>query len=178
MSTPIAHSLAGISIYLFYKKKKYTPNKWLLILYCIIVSLLPDIDFICITNNGIEFSSIYHHQITHSILFIFILSLVAWCIGGKRLGIITCWCLLIHNLIDYFTMDDNIPPAGIMFLYPFSTKCFISPVTFWVGNQHQTLKDTISMPSLISMGYDLITMGLILLIIVILIKMMRLKMEG
>jgi len=177
MSTPVAHSLGGISVYLL-SKKKNTPNdnKWLFILYCIIVSNLPDIDFICITNGGIEFSSIYHHQITHSITFIFILSLVAYFTGGLRLAIITFWCVGLHYLIDYFTFD-NIPPKGIMFLYPFSRKYFIAPITFWFGNKHQTLGETVSIPSLISMGYDLITMGLIGLIVVILRRIVKFKEE-
>ncbi|MDI6735252.1 MAG: hypothetical protein QME42_03500 [bacterium] len=59
MSTPISHSLAGINVYLL-SKKKNTIN-WLLILYCIIVSSLPDIDFICMTNEGIKFGNTYHH---------------------------------------------------------------------------------------------------------------------
>ncbi|MFH1562815.1 MAG: metal-dependent hydrolase [Nitrospirota bacterium] len=173
MSTPIGHCIGGVGIYLL-SKKKNTPD-WLLILYSIIVSNLPDIDFICITNSGIKFSGIYHHQITHSITFIVILSLVALIAGGRRLGIITFWCLTIHNLIDYFTFD-GIPPKGIMFLAPFSKEYFISPIALWYGNKHQTLWETISIPSLISMGYDLITMGLIVLIVVIL-KKVEVKVE-
>ncbi|MEW6095420.1 MAG: metal-dependent hydrolase [bacterium] len=177
MSTPIAHSLGGVSVYLLSKKKNTPKNNWLLILYCIIVSNLPDIDFICLTNGGIKFSSIYHHQITHSITFIFILSLVAYFTSGLRLGIITFWCLGIHDLIDYFTFD-SIPPSGIMFLYPFSKEYFISPITFWFGNKHQTLGDTIAIPSLISMGYDLITVGLITTMVVILRRWVRFKEES
>lgn len=167
MSTPVAHSVGGISVYLL-SKKKNTSNDWLLIFYSIIVSNIPDIDLICITNEGIKFSIIYHHQITHSITFIFILSLVAAITAGRGLGIITFWCLAIHNLMDYFTFDgDGIPPSGIMFLSPFSKEYFMSPVSLWYGNEHQSLWKTISIPSLISMGYDLITMGLILLIVII-----------
>ncbi len=169
MSTPIAHSLAGVNVYLLFKKKN-TPNNWLLIWYCIIVSSLPDIDFICITNSGLTFSSIYHHQVTHSMVFIFVLSLVASITSGRKLGMITFWCLGIHDLLDYFTFDA-IPPAGIMFLYPFSNEYFISPITIWFGNKHNTLMEIISIPSLISMGYDLITMGLIVFMVVILIKL-------
>lgn len=166
MSTPIGHSLGGVSVYLL-SKKKTTPQKWFLILYCLIVSNLPDIDFIYITNTGIEFNGIYHHQITHSITFIFILSLLACLTMDKRLGIITFWCLLLHDLIDYFTFD-NIPPVGIMFLYPFSKEYFTSPIPLWFGIKHQTLGDITSIPSLISLGYDLISMGLIILIVIIL----------
>jgi len=168
MSTPIGHSLSGLGIYLLSQKKNTTNNnKWLLLLYCIIVSIIPDIDFISITNGKIEFSSLYHHQVTHSITFIFILSLVAYFTGRLRLGVITFWCLLLHNLVDYFTFD-NIPPRGIMFLYPFSKEYFISPITLWFGIFHQTLGNIISIPSLMSMGYDLITIGLITLIIMLL----------
>ncbi|MEW6606317.1 MAG: metal-dependent hydrolase [bacterium] len=176
MSTPIAHSLTGINVYLV-SKNKNTINNRLLILYCLIVSNLPDIDFFCITTNGIKWSPLYHHQVTHSIIFMLILSLIAWLTGGQRLGIITLWCLGLHNLIDYFTFD-TIPPKGIMLLYPFSKQYFISPVTFWCGSEHQTLGDTVSFISLISMGYDLITVGLITFIVIISKRIYELRREN
>lgn len=175
MATPIGHSLVGVTIYLLYKKKD-TSTMWFSLLYCIIVSNLPDIDFICLTNTGIKFSGIYHHQVTHSITFIFILSLVAYVFMGVKWGIITGVCLFLHNLLDYFTFD-NLPPVGIMFLYPFSKEYFISPISFWFGNEHRTLGDTISILSLISMGYDLITLGLFLLIGLVVRRWRKLKME-
>jgi len=131
MSTPIGHSLAGVSIcfltstYLCPLQGRGLRRGWKSLLFCAIIACLPDIDFL----PGIFVGNInyYHHKGTHSIFFALVMSLAVWAVArGKnrvKWGFLTFILILSHLAIDYITIDLG-APFGIPLLWPFSGKYF------------------------------------------------------
>ncbi len=122
MSTPVGHSLVGVSI-CFLVLRKF--SDWKTLLFCAIAACLPDIDFL----PGIFAGNMnyYHHRGTHSIFFAFIVSLAVWALAKKKngfkLGSIAFILVLSHLAIDYIAID-RAAPFGIPLLWPFSGKYF------------------------------------------------------
>ncbi len=121
MSSPIAHSLAGLGIgFLSWRKVFKTTLTWKAVLFCVVVANLPDFDVI----PGIFAGDInlYHHDYTHTFLFAFIVSLVVFAAGAKnrmKWAYMAFLLVLSHFLIDYITIDRS-PPIGLPLLWPFS----------------------------------------------------------
>lgn len=141
MPTPVGHSLAGISIYLLLAKKLLAKkgqltrfNKWLAILFCILLSNLPDIDLLNLSTSGPIFSWENHHGPTHSIAMAIVTAMLVGGVvrmrGGQSLNWfkITFWCVSLHSFLDYFGVN-----RGVMLLYPFSEQYFSSPVRVFYG---------------------------------------------
>jgi inner membrane protein len=131
MCTPVGHSLSGVTIYYILNANKIRvegkvePRK--LFLY-IMLSNLPDIDFIpgIISGNP----NMYHHIVSHSILFLLLISLLLSFLvkihknKTSNFGIIAL-LLLSHTIIDFFTEDTSLP-RGIDLFWPYQ-RYFISP---------------------------------------------------
>ena len=137
MSTPIGHSLAGVSVY-FLTRTYLLPlqwgglrRRWKALLFCAIIACLPDIDFL----PGIFAGNInyYHHKGTHSIFFAFIVSLVVCILWKKRnslkFGFLTFILVLSHLAIDYVAID-HVAPFGIPLLWPFCERYFYFKYAF------------------------------------------------
>ncbi len=139
MSSPVGHSLAGVSIYFLTRAYLLRApfikggwgiwgglrRGWKTVLFCIIIACLPDIDFF----PGIFIGNInyYHHRGTHSIVFAIIVSLAVWALSrkknGLKLGFLVLMLLLSHLAIDCISID-HLAPFGIPILWPISGKYF------------------------------------------------------
>ena len=137
MSSPIGHSLAGLSIcfltpnYLLHLQGGGLRTGWKTLLFCIIIACLPDIDFL----PGIFVGNInyYHHKGTHSIFFALVISLAVWAVAKKnnrvKWGFLAFMLILSHLAIDYVAID-HIAPFGMPLLWPISGKYFYFKYAF------------------------------------------------
>ena len=137
MSTPVGHSVTGISI--CFLTCSYLPSLqvgglrkgWKTLVFCIVVACLPDIDFL----PGIFVGNInyYHHRGTHSIFFALIVSLTVCAVvrkkAGLKWGLLTFILILSHLAIDYIAID-TVAPFGMPLLWPFSGEYFCSEYAF------------------------------------------------
>ncbi len=121
MSSPIAHSLAGLGIgFLSWRKVFKAPLTWKSVLFCVIMANLPDFDVI----PGIFAGDInlYHHDYTHTFLFAFAASLVVSAFARRnrlKWAYMSFLLVLSHFVIDYITIDRS-PPIGLPLFWPFS----------------------------------------------------------
>ncbi len=121
MSSPIAHSLAGLGIgFLSWRKVFKAPLTWKSVLFCVIMANLPDFDVI----PGFFAGDInrYHHYYTHTFLFAFAASLAASALARRnrlKWAYVSFLLVLSHFVIDYITIDRS-PPIGLPLLWPFS----------------------------------------------------------
>jgi len=136
MASPVGHTLSGFSLYLLIRGKPGTRLTTLEAATVLVVSNLPDLDLIPGLVMGD--SSMWHHRITHSFFFAFILSVCillapvllrgANKIDGRMIvsvGAVIC----LHVGLDFFTTDPH-PPHGSQVLWPFSREYYLSPWTF------------------------------------------------
>lgn len=121
MPSPIGHTMAGLIIGLC---KAVCPTSVVKeLLFCIVLSNLPDLDFI----PGILVGDLnrFHHRFSHSILFVLIISLFIGFIWRKDRGLLAFILLTNHLLLDYFTKDTSFP-YGMTLFWPFSDRYYIS----------------------------------------------------
>ncbi|MGD2015266.1 MAG: metal-dependent hydrolase [Desulfobacterales bacterium] len=119
MPLPIGHAAIGFATHSLISNGKVKSNKWLMALFIIILSNLPDIDVIfglVLQGNG----SAYHRGPTHSILFALIMGYVAsksskiWSYIST-VSFKTCFMLILsHVVADYFLTS-----APVSLCWPF-----------------------------------------------------------
>jgi len=143
MASPIAHTLAGASIY--YLACKKTGVSWWFFLVIIVAASLPDFDLIpgLILGN----SDIFHRTVSHSIyaaifsgvLFFICLKALAIDLALTR-SIVWTTAVLSHLVIDWLTFD-NVSPQGIAALWPVSDIFFMSNTTIFMHIERHNLFD-------------------------------------
>ncbi|MBI4778042.1 metal-dependent hydrolase [Candidatus Desantisbacteria bacterium] len=146
MPTPIGHTLTAAIIHTIIRKRKQ--QGWICLLFCIIFSSLPDIDFISITNSSlsqewvsgglslpwVRLSWENHHGPTHSLGFVILIMLVVGIVARmfqrdwRKWGIISGICVTSHVLMDIFIVKK-----GLMLFYPLSTHRIIMATGFPFG---------------------------------------------
>lgn len=138
MSTPIGHTLIGLTLF------KLTPsadtnNKLLSFLLVAFAANAPDLDFIPGILVG-DFNR-YHQQYSHSLLFTVGFALLVFLLFFDRrvqrlqLGLVAGALYASHLLIDLIT-HDGAEPVGLPLLWPFSSHLFHSPYTLFGGILH------------------------------------------
>ena len=129
MPTPVAHSLAGVGIFVATGKRSLLEDTWLFV-FSVIAASLPDIDF------GISFlaGKNYHHYFTHSIgfnIFFFIAAYAAARLWRRRRPLKDAGILgaayLSHLLLDMLSKDTS-AHYGIELFWPLSRDFYIAPV--------------------------------------------------
>lgn len=170
MPSPIGHSLAGGIIYVISVKQVAKTWKSLLggILFCLIYSNLPDIDFL----PGIIVGSLnkYHHVITHSLFFSVVLALLTGFIAGRKAGWLSFILLGIHIIMDYFTADTSFP-YGMTIFWPFSNTYFISPISIFLAYKKRAEVMDIINP--VNMGGYIYELFLLLPVLILVIYLKR-----
>ena len=126
MSTPIGHSLAGISIY-FLSGGRFSSPGWKALFFCVVVACLPDIDFL--PGFFVGNFNYFHHKGTHSLVFALAVSLGVWFVLRNKWGLLTFILILSHLAVDYAAIDRT-APFGMPFLWPFSGKYFYFKYAF------------------------------------------------
>ena len=137
MASPVGHTLSGLSLYLLVRGRGAGGRLTVLeAATVVLVSNLPDLDLVPGLLAGD--SSLWHHQVTHSFFFAFIVSvciLLALVLlkGADKIDgrmVIAAGALIcLHVGLDFFTEDPH-PPHGSQVMWPFSREYYLSPWTF------------------------------------------------
>jgi inner membrane protein len=98
-------------------------------LFCALLAMLPDFDFLFGIIEGDP--NKYHHDISHSLFFGLVVSIVcaAAFFPRERFWIFTVLffsAYLSHLLLDFFSLDRS-EPYGMKLLWPFSGDHYIAP---------------------------------------------------
>ena len=106
-------------------------QRWLLI-GSVVIANLPDVDFL--PGILLDDPRFFHHQATHSLVAVVMVSLLTgaiaswWKLNRIGWGVWGGGLYLSHLVLD-FLVNDPTPPFGVQFLWPFSKTYFISPIT-------------------------------------------------
>jgi inner membrane protein len=186
VATPIGHSLAGYAVY-GHSQPSVTRSRVSLIVLCVIMANLPDIDFLpgILAGNP----SLYHQGPTHSFAFALLASLAAAGFlalarlpgssssSAPGISSATVFTLVLlshgsHLLIDFFGAD-RLPPYGLPLLWPLSDAHFRSPVPLFPGVHHtrvrsdstlQWIDNVLSLRNLGAVGVEILWIGPVVLL--------------
>ncbi len=144
MPSPVGHSLIGLAVAcgrLLPRGPQGAALKGLwsqrgALMVLLVLANLPDVDYL----PGVLMGEInaFHHYYTHTLGWIVAIGLLAW-LGWRQIDRRVGWgmfgfmllALATHLVADELSADSA-PPYGIMALWPFTDRFFISPVTvFW-----------------------------------------------
>jgi len=131
MSTPVGHTLFGLSIFLgspFWDRWKW----FRAVLFVLVVANLPDLDIFIGFVSGSP--NQYHQHFSHSLFFAVLISILTGILyqlyqkkAGFRMGLLTLMILLSHDFLDFLGRDSSYP-YGIQLFWPFSQDFYLSPV--------------------------------------------------
>jgi len=131
MPSPIGHSIAGIALFWVVIRRRFVDRKILII--AILATLLPDVDFIF--GFFIGNPNRFHHQFTHSLVFVLLAGLALSLLTKVRttkeyFAYTSLFSLLgfLHLFLDAACIDTS-APYGMKLLWPFSEKFYIFIVT-------------------------------------------------
>jgi len=151
MPTPVGHALGGAIIASFIKKRR--SKNWLVFALVLFFAELPDIDFMFGLIEGD--ANKYHHQFTHSFVFVFWAALLGAAIINK-FGIMQFSKSFVlfsvagtsHLIFDLLALDTS-EPFGAPVFWPFWNGFIISPVTIF-SDVHRSSSASAFFPSLFS----------------------------
>ena len=143
MPSPVAHSAAGIALYLLiynnntnFRKSGLKPP--LLLALAVFLANLPDFDFI--PGFLIGDPNRFHHGISHSLIFALSIASLVYLMVKKTMAVLDVkklYLLLVltlssHVVLDFLTWDGS-EPFGVPMFWPFSSDYVISPHSFFMG---------------------------------------------
>ena len=158
MPTPVGHALGGLAAAWFAESaagRRSWPATIPLAIACAAVAMSPDLDIL--TGS--------HRTYTHSIAAVAVAGIIAWLIVRRRTRRAVAIALTIaaayasHLLLDWLGKDSSNPP-GLMALWPFSSRFYISGVDLFgeVSRRYWRLDEFI--------GGNFLVMGRELLILI------------
>lgn len=175
MALPVAHSMIGLALGIW----RFVPacaglkealrlawNRRVELFICLILANAPDVDFLFGVFSGNL--NRYHQLATHTLGWILAAALLIWIYGAfalkNRPGLAFWFVFLLlagHLIIDIFTAD-TMPPYGIMFAWPFSDRCWHSPLSMFPAPEKKTFAGIFSIHNLMNCGWEfLITLPLV-----------------
>ena len=138
MATPVGHAIAGYAISRF-AKSSHTGNRLGVLLLCVFVGALPDLDVIPGLFIGRPVQ--YHQGISHSLgMAIAVSGIIAatYRLSGRSflaIFLLSFAAYSSHLALDILGPDRRLP-IGIPLFWPFSERPFISPVPILLGVTH------------------------------------------
>ncbi len=159
MPTPVAHSLAGVTMGLLSSPGR--PVDLRLFLASVVAASLPDVDF----GIGYLVGKNLHHYFTHSIgstlLFTAAVSLISRAAGRERPAfdaLVLGASYLSHILLDLFS-KDTAAPYGMQLFWPLSNEFYISPVLIFDDIWRGSLAKLFGLHNWLSVARELLVMG-------------------
>jgi len=169
MASPIAHTMIGLSLFLWQSKKPESVATVhhrfpLQAAIFVLMANLPDIDFLIswlITGDPNR----YHSGLTHSLpwaIMSAVLIASCWQTGPCRWksGLIALAAVGSHSGVDFFT-----GPAlgfsrsyGVPWFAPFSFERFRSPISLLVGPEHQDMAHVVSLHNWVWASFEVVTL--------------------
>jgi LexA-binding, inner membrane-associated putative hydrolase len=171
MPTPVGHALAGLATAWFSDAARRRTDD-ALTAACVFAAVVPDID--------IMFRS--HRTYTHSVGAALIAGIVATALarrrrrwprlgggsspdsGGLVVGVVVAVAYATHVLLDWLARDSA-PPFGLMALWPFSTRFYLSHVDMFLEVSRRYWKPSeFILGNLKAMGWEVVVLGPIVLL--------------
>ena len=159
MPTPVAHSLAGITIALLTSRKRPVDPKFFAA--SAVAASFADVDF------GISFllGRNVHHYFTHSIGFTLLFAGVAYltarafardrpAFDALVLGV----AYLSHILLDLLS-EDTAAPYGLQLFWPLSGEFYISPILVFDDIWRGTLAKLFGLHNWLAVGREVLIVG-------------------
>lgn len=161
MSSPVAHSLIGLTLGLIRFLPRYRQwdelrgqlrALWRPLFFCILLAAAPDLDYFWgIFRGNVNY---YHQTVTHTLVWIGVTALAIWTYAWLRehrgswlsLGLLLA-LLGSHLLADWLTVDCS-PPIGLMLAWPFSDHLYHAAFAFFPPPAKQTWVDLWSFQNL------------------------------
>ena len=130
MPTPVAHTLAGFAVWLG-SNQQAKRQTGLLVLLLVLVSNLPDVDFVA--GYFVGDPRVYHWRATHSVLAAISVAIVFGLLFRSRLGTFqrAAWAGGVaygsHLMLDMLMGQPHDPSIGLQLFWPFSQQRFMAP---------------------------------------------------
>jgi len=161
MPTPVGHAVGGLATAWFAQSlSPRTPRTATLGIACALAATVPDLDILF----GM------HRTGTHSIAAALIAAAVAWLTVRRRTGFALVVALTIgsayasHALLDWLGKDSSMPP-GLMVLWPFSTRFYISGVDLFGEVSRRYWKpDEFIVGNLLAVAREMLILGPVALV--------------
>jgi inner membrane protein len=163
MPSPVGHVLAGSVVALLVHRRTSSPPLSLaaVTIVCAAMAALPDADLVY---------QPLHRTVTHSLISIPIVSIVATVVTGWVTGRRSLWLGVVcglawgsHIPLDWLGADAN-PPQGIQALWPFSDEWFISGVDLFSRiERRQALSQASVVTNLKAVAREVVLLGPIVL---------------
>lgn len=148
MPTPVGHALAGVATAWIFRKRAG------LVLTCALAAVVPDVDLL--------FRA--HRSYTHSVGAVAIVGLATWLVMRRRPHTLSSTLAITaayssHLLLDWLGKDSS-SPAGLMALWPFSSRFYISGLDLFreVSRRYWNLDEFI-LGNLNTLGWELLVFG-------------------
>lgn len=164
MASPVGHSLAGLSLYLFVNRRKNGPEvraDWRTVALFAVAANLPDLDFL-IGYVAYGDPNRIHGGWTHAAPFaaaaaVGLTGLHRFGPSVMKTGLIYFAAVFSHGCLDLFTgpVIGIHPSYGVNLLWPFVHPKIRAPVTFFQGTRHRTLDQLVSEENLWGVLYEL-----------------------
>lgn len=166
MPLPVAHGMAGISIYFWGEKITFFKNRIFTVLFFAFIACLPDADFIPGWFQGNP--NLYHPIWSHTLGAALLVSLLFAGLFARKNGHFVQYFVILfslyysHIILDFFN-DDTRAPFGIMALWPFSSSYFLSPFPLFDSVQKSSNSSTfvasvLSMPNFLAAAKEFFVM--------------------
>ncbi len=168
MPSPVAHSLLAYGVHCRLHEPQHKGARLLLLLALVLVSSLPDADFLLGWIAGDV--NLYHHQATHSIGFCLpaaaILAVAmnrVWRICVGRWVVIDAVLLASHLLLDALTADTRAPYGQPLF-WPLWGGYVRSPFTLFLdvrraGARTEFFPSLLSAHNLKAVAWEILVLG-------------------
>ena len=162
MPTPVGHALAGLAIGWFSEamgKKNAAPIRrpalGRLTLACIAAAVVADADIL--------FGQ--HRTYSHSIGAVFLAGVIAWLIARRRghrpvaIAFTIAVAYATHLLLDWLARDTA-PPLGLMALWPFSSRFYVSGANlFFEVSRRYWKADEFILGNLKAIGWEIVMLA-------------------
>jgi membrane-bound metal-dependent hydrolase YbcI (DUF457 family) len=156
MPTPVGHAVGGLATAWFAQSlSRRAPRAAPVAIACALAAMVPDVDLLLGS----------HRTYTHSIAATVVAGVIAWIILRRRMtgaGMVAATIAAAygsHVLLDWLGKDSSMPP-GVMALWPFSTRFYISGFdVFGEVSRRYWKPDEFIVGNLMAVGKEIVILG-------------------
>jgi len=134
MPLPVAHSLAGVTVWVAQPGLGFFSHIWANVLFVVFLANAPDLDFL--PGYLIGQPNVFHHGVTHTFGAAILVGAFLAFLFSRKKGRFWLYFLVIggayysHVFMDYLTEDHRLP-AGVMMFWPFTSEYFQFPYSLF-----------------------------------------------
>ena len=168
MPSPVGHSFIGLTLgaaFLMPRHRWVDWRAWLTqnrgVLFAVLIAVNAcDLDYL--PGLFVGAPNALHRWLGHSAVWAVLAGTVIWLIWRRAVLHVPRWALpvlltaaLSHIVADYFD-EDMRAPYGILALWPFSDRFWISTHPFFLSLQKSSLADVLSMHNLRTVAHEIL----------------------